>query len=64
MRMKKKKNYESKEEFLKDNFIKCKYCGYNNEKNRFQNFGKCLCCDEILDSRVFYIKKLKKQLHV
>jgi len=64
MKMLRKKNYKSKEEFLENTFVKCERCGYNNEKKRFQNFGKCLCCGEIMDSRIFYFRKLKKQLHL
>lgn len=46
----------SKHEKVK--FIICPYCGYNNEFFRFQNYGTCLRCDNIIDKKVYLKHKL------
>lgn len=56
-----KKYKTTKEEFMKQNYITCPYCQYNNEKGRFSQYGKCLNCGEILDPKMhFMIEMLKK----
>jgi ribosomal protein L37AE/L43A len=52
---------KQREEFIKNNYITCKYCGYNNKRNRFDNFGTCLCCGKILDKRTYFIARLMKE---
>lgn len=50
----------NKQKFIEENFVTCKYCGYNNYKNRFQAFGKCLCCGKVIDDKVYFKAKLCK----
>lgn len=54
---------EQRENFVKGKYITCKYCGYNNEKHRFENFGYCLSCNKILDKRVYFVAKMMKELN-
>ena len=39
-------------------FVVCPKCGYNNEFYRFQNYGTCLRCNEIIDKKVYLKCKL------
>ena len=39
-------------------FIKCPFCGYNNENERFQNYGTCLRCHKIIDKKVYLKRRL------
>lgn len=43
-----------KEKFIKKMFIVCGKCGYNNEKHRFQHYGFCLRCKNVMDERLFF----------
>lgn len=45
------------------NFVVCKFCGYNNEKNRFQNYGTCLRCHKIIDPKIYLRRKLWESKH-
>lgn len=40
------------------NFVVCQFCGYNNEFNRFQNYGTCLRCHKIIDQKTYLKRKL------
>lgn len=52
---------ESKEEFMRKNYIACPYCKYNNERARFLQYGTCLNCGKILDQKThFMIEMMKK----
>lgn len=52
----------SKEDFMKQKYITCDKCGYNNEKSRFLQYGKCLKCDTILDQKVYFMIEMNKRL--
>lgn len=54
---------EQRDGFVQNKYITCKYCGYNNEKHRFQNFGYCLCCHKIIDKKIYFVARLKKELN-
>ena len=43
-----------REAFMQKKFITCKKCGYNNKIGRFENYGVCLCCGEILDPKTYF----------
>ena len=58
-----KKYEDTKNEFMIARFITCKYCGYNNFKNRLENFGTCLRCGEIIDERSYFKRKLGGNLY-
>lgn len=45
------------------NFVVCQYCGYNNEFNRFQNYGTCLRCHKIVDPKTYIKRKLWEANH-
>ena len=51
------------DEFIKQNFITCKKCGYNNEKGRFNQYGTCLKCGSILDEKTHFKIEMLKKLH-
>ena len=53
---------ESKEEFMKNKYITCKYCGYNNERARFLQFGTCLFCGKILDEKTYFKIQMMKRI--
>lgn len=38
-------------------FVVCQYCGYNNERKRFNFYGTCLRCHKIMDQKI-YLKRL------
>lgn len=50
-----KKNFNHKKDL---SFVVCQFCGYNNEFNRFQNYGTCLRCHKIIDPKVYLKRKL------
>lgn len=54
--MSKKKN--TYEEFMKNNFVICPFCNYNNKVEKFVKFGTCLRCLQILDDRVYFKNRL------
>lgn len=57
------KHYEEKRnEFIEKNYITCE-CGYNNRKNRLENFGTCLRCGKIIDERSYFKRKLGGNLY-
>ena len=45
--------------FVNERFVTCKYCGYNNEKRRLENYGTCLRCRKIIDGKSYLKRKLK-----
>lgn len=57
------KRFATKEEFVKAFYIPCKYCGYNNEKNRLRKYGVCLRCGEPLDDKIYFMIKMQELLH-
>ena len=58
------KHYEyTKSEFMKETFIICNHCGYNNFKVRLKNFGTCLKCGKIIDEKSYFRKKLGGNLY-
>lgn len=44
--------------FVSERFVTCKYCGYNNEKKRLENYGTCLRCRKIIDGKSYLRRKL------
>ena len=57
------KHYEEKRnEFIEKKYITCE-CGYNNRKNRLENFGTCLRCGRIIDERSYFKRKLGGNLY-
>jgi predicted Zn-ribbon and HTH transcriptional regulator len=52
----------TKEEFMKQNYVTCNNCGYNNERSRFLQYGKCLRCDTILDDKTYFMIQMMKKL--
>jgi predicted Zn-ribbon and HTH transcriptional regulator len=52
----------SKEEFMKKNYVTCENCGYNNERARFLQFGRCLKCKKILDKKTHYMIEMMKKI--
>ena len=50
--------------FIKDNFVVCDKCGYNNRKGRFDNFGCCLRCGAILDKKIYFKRQMRKKIKV
>lgn len=55
-----KKNFNHKNKL---NFVVCQFCGYNNEFNRFQNYGTCLRCHKIIDPKIYLRRKLWESKH-
>ena len=53
-----KKKTETYEEFMKNNFVACPHCGYNNKYETFIKFGTCLRCLQIIDDRVYFKNRL------
>lgn len=49
-----------RKEFMEELYVTCPKCGYNNKKKRLENFGTCLLCNEILDSKLYFKVMLKK----
>lgn len=45
---------DTRTEFMKNNFVVCPFCGYNNKVEKFIRFGTCLRCLEILDEKVYF----------
>lgn len=58
-----KKYEDTKNEFMIARFITCPYCGYNNFKNRLENFGTCLRCGEIIDGKSYFKRKVGRNLY-
>ena len=58
-----KKYEDTKNEFMVARFITCPYCGYNNFKNRLENFGTCLRCGEIIDEKSYFKRKVGRSLY-
>lgn len=56
--MNEKRKQKNKDKWLKERFITCKYCGYNNFKNRLESFGTCLRCGKIIDEKSYFMKRL------
>lgn len=54
---------KNREKFVKERFVTCKYCGYNNFKKRLENFGTCLRCGEIIDERSYFKVKLGGKIY-
>lgn len=54
---------EQREAFMKKQFITCKKCGYNNKISRFENYGTCLLCEEILDRKTYFKANFYKTKH-
>ena len=58
------KKYENtKNEFMQERFITCKYCGYNNFKKRLERFGTCLRCGKIIDEKSYFKVKIGGDLY-
>ena len=64
--MKKKKKIDDYSDFMKNNFVVCPFCHYNNKYETFIRFGTCLRCLEVIDDRIYFrntlgitIRKLK-----
>lgn len=53
---------EPKDEFIKKVYITCPKCSYNNERGRFNQFGTCLKCGEILDQKTYFMIQMMKKL--
>lgn len=49
-----KEKIELHEEFMKNNFVVCPYCDYNNKVEKFVKFGTCLNCKKIIDDRIYF----------
>lgn len=45
---------KSKEQLMREEFVTCEKCGYNNKRKRFEAFGTCLRCGEILDGKTYF----------
>lgn len=50
------------QDFIKEKYITCKYCGYNNEKGRFTQFGVCLKCGKVIDKRAHFKTEMLKKI--
>ena len=59
-----KKYEDTRDEFIKERYITCQNCGYNNNKQRLEIYGTCLCCGKIIDERTYFKKKLGGKLYV
>lgn len=57
-----KKTFDTKEEFMQENYVTCGMCGYNNEKKRLKKYGVCLNCGEPLDDKAYFMIKMQKLL--
>ncbi len=51
---------KTKEEFMKDLYVTCNKCGYNNRKDRLENYGTCLLCGEIIDKKIYFKVMMRK----
>ena len=57
------KSYEEeKSEFINNRFLTCS-CGYNNRRDRLENFGTCLRCGKIIDKRSYFKKRIGDELY-
>lgn len=58
------KEYEQEviDNWKNDIFVKCPYCGYNNEKSRLQFYKACLNCHKPLNDKKYFEKKLKEKM--
>lgn len=54
-----RRKQENINKFIQERFVTCKYCGYNNEKKRLENYGTCLRCRKIIDGKSYLKRKLK-----
>ena len=52
---------KNREELMKKNFVTCE-CGYNNSKERFHLYGKCLRCGKILDNKIYFKAIMKDKI--
>ena len=50
----------TKEDFMKKKYITCPKCSYNNERGRFNQYGTCLKCGEILDQKIYFMIEMMK----
>lgn len=57
-----KKKPLSKDEFVKKNYVTCPKCEYNNERGRFNQYGTCLKCGEILDEKTYFMIQMMKRI--
>lgn len=57
-----RRSNDTKKEFMEKNFVVCPYCHYNNEKNRFYQFGTCLKCSKIIDEKVYFTIEMRKRI--
>lgn len=49
---------------IKQNFIVCPHCGYNNEEQRLINkYGTCLRCNKIVDKKAYLKRRLWEANH-
>lgn len=60
--MKRVRTEEERKEFVKDLFVTCPHCQYNNEKQRLRKYATCLNCGEILDKKTYFLIQLKKKM--
>ena len=52
---------EDKKKWKKRNwceFVVCPKCGYNNEPKRFNSYGTCLRCHQIVNPKIYLKRKL------
>lgn len=49
---------EKTKAFINKIFLKCGYCGYNNERKRLQHFKGCLKCHRPLGDENYFKNKL------
>ena len=47
---------------LRDWYITCPDCGYNNLKKRLKNYGTCLNCKRILDEQAYFRRKVRETM--
>ena len=52
---------KNREEFMKRDFITCE-CGYNNAKERFHLYGKCLRCGKTIDKKIYFKAMMKGRI--
>lgn len=53
---------EERKQFVKENYVTCPHCKYNNEKMRLRKYGLCLNCGKILDEKTYFLIQIKKRL--
>ena len=53
-----KGGYMKKKKYVYIEFVECPFCGYNNEPKRFQYYGTCLRCHEIIDKKIYLKRKI------